>query len=247
MQSGSLHIGAAFRARRRHTSRDNSSVDRYRRPIWWQGSYLGNSDCRALCMVYCHLKKYRLCPSWSAVPNRCASPASNKHTASNSYQMSDETSKIVKKYSNLSNILVSFCCRTCANWHFFVHKGPLRSCLPCNYMHIVGTRWQALLLKLIDAHPIPGTRTLPSTLLLGHTISRITHFMKEATPWTVLYFWGSSLFVGWVIQSPRCFFKAAFSYFIWYCNVYKVNVYAALPLAEYWEYSGPSWSQKDTL
>ena len=53
-----------------------------------------------------------------------------------------------------------FGCRTCANHYFLANKGPFGSYVP--YMCIVGTRQQALLLKLTDVHPSPCTRALPS-------------------------------------------------------------------------------------
>ena len=84
---------------------------------------------------------YRICPCRRAVPNRCASPSSNKHTTSNSHQMPDKTSKDHQETIILHDS-VPLGCRTC---HFLVNNGRRGSCLLYMYMHIVGTRWQAVL------------------------------------------------------------------------------------------------------
>ena len=99
----------------------------------------------------------RICPYTSTCPNRRSHPCSTKHITSNSYQMPDKISKNHPK----TLIFLSV-------WLPYMRKLPLpykqRSTrflfTVLVYMHIVGTGRQALLLKLIDAHPSPCTCAL---------------------------------------------------------------------------------------
>ncbi len=117
---------------------------------------------------------YRICPNRSACPNRRAPPCSKKHITSNSQQMPDKnlkrSSKNSEKHESLSGIPVCLAADTC--------KSPL----PCKqkstrflftvYVHIVGTGWQALLLKLIDAHPSPCTASIRTYTVCQHHTCR---------------------------------------------------------------------------
>ncbi len=73
---------------------------------------------------------YQICPNRRTCPNRRAPPCSKKHITSNSYQILDKTSKDCPKTLKFERYSGLFGCRTCANRHFLVNKGPCGSCLP---------------------------------------------------------------------------------------------------------------------
>ncbi len=102
---------------------------------------------------------YRICPNRSACPNRRAPPFSKKQISSNSLKMPNKTSKDHPKHW-IRAVFRSV-------WLPHMRKSPL----PCKQrstrflftvykMCIAGTGRHTLLLKLIDVHPSPCTRTL---------------------------------------------------------------------------------------
>ena len=101
---------------------------------------------------------YGICPNRSTCPNKRAPLCSKKHITSNSHQMPDKTCK-TSRNTKIRAILQSVClphmretplpCKQRSMWFLFTI-----------YMRIVGIGRQALLLKLIDAHPSPCTHAL---------------------------------------------------------------------------------------
>ena len=81
--------------------------------------------CYKVWLVIYHIRPYT-----SVCSNRRASPSSKTHITSNSQQMPDKTSKDRPKTLKFEQYSGLFGCRTWANHHFLVNKGPCGSCLP---------------------------------------------------------------------------------------------------------------------
>ncbi len=111
---------------------------------------LGRAPISSLSYAKIHVRDaYRICLYTSACPNRCARPCSK-----NPDKASKDRPKTLKfeQYSGLPRMHKSP--------KNLVNKGPRGSCMFTGYMRIVGTGRQAILLKLIDAHPKPCTDAL---------------------------------------------------------------------------------------